>query len=269
MHSSDDKPSQDGNTKGLSGFTDVHCHCLPGLDDGPRDISEALALCRALVADGITQVVATPHQLGRFDGRCNTSKVRKAVAELQQRLNDDGIPLTVLPGADVRLDERIPQLVQCDRVLTVADGGRYLLLELPHEIFIDPRSLLEQLRQAGITTVMTHPERHAFLMQQPSYVQRWDEYRPCLQLTAASLVGEFGRHCQEAAWVLLDLDLPVVIATDAHNTDSRAPRMTAAYRCLVEEFGRAAADLMCIENPRRLVAGQEALVWSAPLRRRT
>jgi protein-tyrosine phosphatase len=239
------------------GFTDVHCHCLPGLDDGPADLAGALTLCRALVDDGITQVVASPHQLGRFDGRYDGRAVRQAVQELNQALRENGITLTVLPGADVRLDERIPQLVQSGAVVTLADGRRHLLLELPHEIFIDPRALLRQLAAAGLTAVITHPERHSVLAGHPEYVDGWREYRPCLQITAASLTGDFGPQCEAAAWAFLQIDLPIVVATDAHDTHARAPRMTAAYQRLNRRLGLSAARRLCVENTRRLVAGQE------------
>jgi protein-tyrosine phosphatase len=107
---------------------DVHCHCLPGLDDGPVNTPEALALCRDLVADGIRTVVATPHQLGRYEGRNGGPQIRAAVAQLQQALAQEQIPLVVLAGADVRIDERIPELLESGEVLAVGEAGRYLLL---------------------------------------------------------------------------------------------------------------------------------------------
>ena len=249
----------------FGGFVDVHCHCLPGLDDGPADMAETLALCRALVDDGITEVVATPHQLGRFDGHCSPQTVRRAVGQLNQALCENGILLTVLPGADVRLDERIPQLLESDRILTLADAGRHLLLELPHEVFIDPKVLLGQLCDRGVTAVITHPERHSFLMRNPTLVNRWAEYQPCLQITAGSFVGDFGQQCQEAAWAFVHAELPIVVATDAHNVGSRAPRMTAAYQRLSLELGRPAARILCMENPRRLLAGQDLVMLTIAL----
>jgi len=249
----------------LGGFVDVHCHCLPGLDDGPADMAETLTLCQALVRDGITEVVATPHQLGRFDGHCSPQTVRRAVGQLNQALCENGIILTVLPGADVRLDERIPLLLESDRILTLADAGRHLLLELPHEVFIDPKVLLGQLCDRGVTAVITHPERHSFLMRNPTLVNRWAEYQPCLQITAGSFVGEFGQQCEEAAWAFLRTELPVVVATDAHDTGSRAPRMAAAYGCLSQRLGRSAAEVLCMENPRRLLAGRELVMLTGAL----
>jgi protein-tyrosine phosphatase len=244
---------------------DIHCHCLPGLDDGPADRIGSLALCRALVQDGIKEVVATPHQLGRFDGHCGAPVVREAVGQLNAVLRDSQIPLTIHPGADVRLDERIPQLLQSGEVLTLADKGRYLLLELPHEVFIEPQFLLEGLADAGVKVVVTHPERHGFLAGNPAYVNRWAQYQPCLQITAGSFLGDFGSQSQQAAWAFLQTELPVAVATDAHDTDGRRPRMTAAWRCLSQQLGRSAADVLCVENPLRLLAGQEPVILAEVL----
>lgn len=240
-----------------AGFTDVHCHCLPGLDDGPPDVASALALCRALAADRIRTVVATPHQLGRYDGLYDAGTIRQAVTQLNELLVKAEIPLHVLPGADIRIDERIDDLVQFDRVLTIADNRRYLLVELPHEVFIDPEVLLARLGQAGLCGVITHPERHMFLAERPEYVRCWASYRPCLQITAGSFLGGFGRRSERAAWAFLQESLPVVVATDAHDTAGRAPCMTDAYRLLSRYLGRDGADTLCIENPRRLLAGED------------
>lgn len=241
-------------------FTDVHCHCLPGLDDGPADMVEALLLCRTLVADGVRTVVATPHQLGRYEGRNSGRQVRKAVEQLKHALAQAQIPLTVHAGADVRIDERIGALLEAQEVLAVGEAGRYLLLELPHEVFVDPIALLASLADMGRTAVITHPERHPFLARNPNYVQRWREYRPCLQITAASLGGGFGPLGQEAAWAFLRQPLPALVATDAHDTTARPPRMTQAYTLLTERLGRSAAQMICVENPQRVLSGQDVLM---------
>lgn len=240
-------------------FVDVHCHCLPGLDDGPEDQTGALGLCEALAADHIATVVATPHQLGRYDGRYRAPEVRQAVARLNCQLQETDVPLTVVPGADVRIDERIADLLQSDEILTAGDNGRYLLLELPHEVFVDPGMLMATLVERGVGVVVTHPERHSFLAQNPPYVRRWDSYGVALQITAASFLGEFGRRSEQAAWDFLYEPLPLLVATDAHDTVHRPPRMTQAYRLLAYELGRRVADVLCVENPRRLLAGQDLL----------
>src|SRR5688572_7333069 len=132
---------------------DIHCHCLPGLDDGPASMADAVALCRALVQDGVTTVVATPHLLGRFCEPGRASKIRQRVAELQAALLAEQIPLLIHPGADVRIDERLPQLLDAGEALTLADASRWVLLELPHEQWVDPLRIMNRLIEGGYSVI--------------------------------------------------------------------------------------------------------------------
>jgi protein-tyrosine phosphatase len=257
-------PNKLSNNPGMSGIkasncVDIHCHCLPVLDDGPINLVEAVTLCKALVADGITTVIATPHQLGRFDGCYDAMEIRKAVIGLNMTLKDHGIPLSVEPGADVRVDERIPDLLQSDRILTLADTGRYILLELPHETLIDISFLLAELDSAGVKAIISHPERNHILAREPDLILRWEEYSPCLQITAASLVGDFGQTIQRAAWQFLDMPFAVVAATDAHNMSSRSPRMTKAFEMIAINRGITAARKLCVSDPACILKGREIL----------
>ena len=169
-----------------TGFVDIHCHCLPGLDDGPKNMFESLALCQALVNDGITVAIATPHQLGQFDGLNEPEIVREAVLQLNQELENNKIPLTVMPGGDVRIDERIGLLIDAGKIQTLADGGKYILLELPSRIFIDIEPLLVELLEKGIQVILSHPERHYVLCRQYNVLPRWLNYSAHLQITAGS-----------------------------------------------------------------------------------
>src|SRR5262245_38751404 len=101
-------------------FVDVHCHILPGIDDGPKDWDSSLAMARIAVSNGIGVIVATPHQLGRYE--CNTrERILDLTAEAQRRVEREGLPLRILPGADVRIREDLAQLVGNGVVLTAAD----------------------------------------------------------------------------------------------------------------------------------------------------
>src|SRR5262245_42062706 len=108
---------------------DVHGHVLPAVDDGPQSIDDTLALCRALVRDGITDVIVTPHQLGRYEGRNLPADIRRRTAEVRMILDARRIPLRLACGGEVRVDERIGKFLEEDRILTLADNGKYLLLE--------------------------------------------------------------------------------------------------------------------------------------------
>lgn len=237
---------------------DIHCHCLPALDDGPSSIEQSLDLCRELVADGITSVVATPHQLGRYEGRNEGPTIREAVDALRQKLAAEKIPLTIFAGADVRIDERIARLIEDQRVLKLGNGG-YLLLELPHDTWIDPTSMLAELTQAGIRPIISHPERYPLVCQKPMIVDQWRRAGASLQLTSGSLTGDFGQTPQRAAWYWLETGQAALISSDAHNVTSRPPRMSAAIELIGRRLGEAVARRVCIENPARVLKGAALL----------
>ena len=238
---------------------DIHCHCLPGLDDGPDTLEESLDLCRALTKDGITKVIATPHQLGRYDGMSRAKRVRAAVDELNVALEENQIPLTVLPGADVRVDERIPILLETGTVLTEADAGRHLLIELLPEIFVELKPLIVKLAARGIKTIISHPERNWFLARCPLDVRPWLAEGASLQITAGSLLNKFGPEAKQNAWMWLESGMVDLVASDAHDTVSRKPLMSAAIKAIAERLGHMEARRICIENPLRVLKGQDLL----------
>jgi len=241
---------------GRQQYVDIHCHCLAGFDDGPATRPEAFALCRALVDDYVRTVIATPHQLGRFNDCNEAAQVREAVSLLNEELKSRDIALAVMPGGDVRVDERVCKLLEADKILTLADGGRYILLELPHEIFIDIEPLLVELASLSIQAIISHPERHSVLSRQPKVLLKWLSHSAYLQVTAGSLIGEFGLAAQRAAWQLLDSGLASLVATDSHDLDGRRPRMSLAFDRISIKLGGTIARQLCIENPLRVLKGQ-------------
>lgn len=261
IYPEDDNLTENESTsaKGAGGwqYIDIHCHCLAAVDDGPATMVETLALCRALIEDGIGTVIATPHQLGRFSDCNEASQIREAISVLQGQLQRNGIALTVMPGGDVRVDERICQLLRADRILTLADGGRYILLELPHEIFINIEPLLGELASMGLQAILSHPERHPVLSRQPDLLRDWLANGVHLQVTAGSLLGEFGPSVQRAAWHFMASGWVSFVATDAHDLHGRRPLMTAAFEHISARLGAAAARLVCIENPLRILKSED------------
>lgn len=240
-------------------YTDLHCHCLPSLDDGPVDTTESLAMCRALVADGITKVIATPHQLGRFDGLYEAGDIRSAVTDFKTQLADAGVPLEVLAGAEIRVDERIISLLEEDRILTLADGGRFLLLELMPDIMIDVSFLIDQLADRGVTTIIAHPERCEYLGRNLQVVSKWLDIGAKLQVTACSLIGQCGTFAKKFGWNLLERNWVSYIATDAHSLEIRRPAMKAAYDAISETFGRQRAEELCVINPDEVASTADSL----------
>jgi len=236
---------------------DIHCHCLPAIDDGPETMADAIALCRALVADGISTVIATPHQLGRFNDCNHSDRVRHAVAALNEELKKNDIDLSAVPGGDVRVDERICSLLEKDEILTLADGKKYILLELPHRSFIDIEPLLIDLDALGIQSIISHPERHPVLAKRPEVLLKWLTHSAHVQITTSSLLGTFGSRIQRSAWQFLDSGIASIVATDAHNLNVRRPCISTAYQQISLKLNRHIAHLVCIENPLRILNAQD------------
>ena len=240
---------------GCTRSVDVHCHVLPGLDDGPANLTESLNLCQALVEDGITDVIATPHQLGRWDGANHPLEVRDSVSDLQSRISNAKIALNVYPGAEVRLDERIPQMIGSGGVTTLADHGTYLLLELPHGFSPNPRTLVPYLTAAGTRIILAHAERSDTLVTNWRTVEAWVGQGVALQINASSLMVPDARA--EAAWSWLERGWVSLVASDAHGTGNRRPRMSEALDLIVRELGTETAQRVCIDNPARVLDGLE------------
>jgi protein-tyrosine phosphatase len=236
-------------------FVDIHCHLLPGTDDGAADWGESLAMARLAVDDGIATVIATPHQLGNY--RANGGEeIRRRTTELQSRLQAAGVPLAVLPGADVRVDADIVEQLAAGDVLTLGDHGRHVLVELPHELYLPLGPLVARLARQNIVAILSHPERNEGILRQPAVVGPLVEAGCLLQITAGSVCGAFGPRCQQLAERLLAEGYSHFIATDAHGSRSRRPLMRRAFERAIELTDVETATRLCSTNPGLVANGQ-------------
>ncbi|MBN2295321.1 MAG: hypothetical protein JXM70_23020 [Pirellulales bacterium] len=229
-------------------FVDIHCHLLPGVDDGPGDWDEALLMAQQAAADGIETVIATPHHLGAY--RTNDGhSIRSRTARLQEFLNRQNVPLRVLPGAEVRIEADLVNRIREGEILTLADRGRYVLLELPHDVCLPIERLLEDLGRAGLTGVLAHAERNMAVMSRPLLAESLVKSGCLLQVTAGSIMGSFGRQVEETALRLIRQGIVHFVATDAHSSRSRRPLMHRTFDRLNELVGYTAARKLCCQNP--------------------
>ena len=237
-------------------FTDIHCHIIPCIDDGAENLAESILMARKAVSEGTKALIATPHQLGS-NRKVTAVAIKNGVSLLQNHLDVENIELTVLPGADIRIDPELPKLLKHGKVLTLADRGKHVLLELPHETYFPLDSLLKALRKQGLVGILSHPERNRGIMKNPDVM--WDvvEAGGLLQITAASLTGAFGSSCQEIAELAVDEGLLHFIASDAHDTKHRPFGMRDAYDTICDMAGEELADLVCCENPARVFEGDD------------
>jgi len=239
-------------------FVDIHCHLLPGIDDGAADLETSLAMAQMAVDEGIETLVATPHQLGNF-AHNRGADIRRAVADLQKKLATAAVPLRILPGGDVRIEPELVALVRRGEVLTLADRGRHVLLELPHELYVPLEPILDELDRAGLVGILSHPERNQGILRRPAVCGPLVDRGCLLQMTAGSLLGSFGPASGQLAEMLLTDGLVHFLATDAHGIRGRRPRMRAAFERAAELVGYEHAVSLCCGNPARVAAGEDVV----------
>ena len=181
------------------------------------------------------------------------SEVRGGVAHLQQALDRQRIPLRVHAGAEVRIDERIPSLLQANRLLTLADRGQFLLLELPTSSMVSPDAIANVLSAANVHIVLAHAERYDSLHRDPGLAKAWLDAGFILQVNASSLLDDAPANSRDAALAWLAQGWISLIATDSHGTTARRPRMTEAIEFLDREFGPEVVKQICLTNPAKLL----------------
>jgi protein-tyrosine phosphatase len=240
---------------------DLHCHILPDIDDGPETWGESLEMARMAVSDGIRTVVATPHLFRHRRVNLSDLNYKEAilekVGELGARLAQDQIPLEVLVGCDFPLSWEALELLQQDQVLTINNGGRYLLLELP-DLSLPPTTeeICYVLQCRGITPIITHPERHFMIQENPEKLGRLLELGCLAQMTAGSLTGLFGRQVARLSRALVKKGYIKIVASDAHSCRGRTPELRKAVALLARLIGKKAAMDMVTSIPEKIIRGE-------------
>ena len=231
---------------------DLHSHLLPGIDDGSKDLAMSLAMARMAATDGISTIACTPHIL---PGVYNNSgpAIRRAVAQLAESIAKAGIPITVVTGADVHIAPDLVVQLRDGHVLTLNDS-RYLLLEPPHHV-VPPRleDLIFGLQAAGYVPILTHPERLSWIEGHYDLIGRLVSNSVLMQITAGSVLGRFGRRPRYWAERMLDEGLCHLLATDAHNTEQRPPRMADASDVVAQRLGDDEAINLVLKRPQGIL----------------
>ena len=231
---------------------DIHCHLLPGIDDGPPNLEAALALARALVDDKVHHVVCTPHVFpGRFENR--RSGIAADFANFQRELSAAGIDLTLSFAGEVRLTPEVLPLLDAEELPylgRLASGEATVLLEMPDgQIPLGSERFVGRLLSKGVRPVLAHPERNRAVMEDHHRLEPFIDMGCMLQLTAASVVGLFGEKAHTTARHLLEAGWVQAVASDAHNLGGRKPRMSQARAWLTKHYGAKVASQLLVMGP--------------------
>ena len=244
---------------------DLHCHYLPGIDDGAQTLEESLDLARAAVAAGIHTAVMTPHvHPGRYEN--NRATITRLCTAFQRVLMHREIPLSIRVGGEVRISAEILPMVEQDEIpfLGTMDGYRIMLLEFPHShLLLGADKLVGWLLARRIRPLIAHPERNKEVMRNIEKLAPFVSAGCLLQLTGGSVVGHFGKPAQECARNLIERGWASVVATDAHNLEHRPPCLDTARDALLKIGGETLARQMTLDTPARIIAGNTAIAANA------
>jgi protein-tyrosine phosphatase len=242
-------------------MVDIHCHILPGVDDGSQSWEMTTEMCRAAVADGITHIVATPHANHRYEYD------RERFAEMLAQLHDSANgKLSFSLGCDFHFSyENIQDALEHPRRYTIGDT-RYLLIEFS-DYGIPPtvREEVLALQSRGMVPIITHPERNQWLLKKPELVLELMEQGCLVQVTASAATGAWGSRSRRMVEWLLEHKAIHVIASDAHDPVRRTPVISEARKAIAKLAGAEVAQALADDNPAAIVEGRN-LPWAKQIR---
>ena len=236
---------------------DLHCHLLPGIDDGPETMEEALALAAHAVRNGIVRAVVTPHiHVGRY--RNELASITADLTRFRTELKRRNIPLELGLGGEVRLGEDIIAMVAEERIpyLGERDGYRIMLLELPHShVPVGSDKFVGWLLKQKIRPMIAHPERNKDVHHDINKITPFVSMGCWLQVTAGAVAGNFGEPSRKRAVQLLERGWVAVLASDAHNLEHRPPELEPGRRAAAAIVGEEESWKLVRDTPLAIVAG--------------
>lgn len=229
---------------------DLHCHMLPGVDDGADTEEDALLMAQVAVESGVTDVVLTPHcnVPGQFDNYRDSALLAR-FRRFEALLRQEELPLSLHRGMEVFVTPELPELLERGALLTLG-GSRYLLVEFAFgeaAWFVD--DALRHIRTQGLIPVVAHPERYYFIQDEPRHLLHWVNDGYALQLNKGSFFGMFGRHAARTAHWCLDCGCLHLIGSDAHSPYRRTPRLNDIYDLVADTVSPETARLLLHDNP--------------------
>ena len=231
---------------------DLHCHILPGIDDGAEDLDASIAMAEKAISQGITHILCTPHHNnGSYINP--KAEVLAHVAKLQAELDRHNLPLTLFEGQEVRITGSLIDEIKQDRILFADVGDTYILIEFPTmDVPAYTEQLFFELRALGKVPIIVHPERNAKFRENPNRLIPYLEMGCLAQLTAPSYVGIFGKSIQKTAKLMVEHHLVQMVASDAHGVHKRNFYLKEAFEeishdlspDLVQQMEQVAKDII-------------------------
>lgn len=231
---------------------DLHCHIIPGIDDGSNSLYESLEMARIAAHDGIKAIVATPHV---YQGTPSPEKIADNIKQLKEEIKKNGINIKIFPGAEIAFPAEIDDLKNYS-----INRTNNVLVEFPHNYLpISAANYISNVVSKGFAPIIAHPERNLAILRNPAKLFELIKKGAYVQLTSSSISGDFGKEIQALCVFLLKKKVVHLIASDSHGTGFRKPVLTNAIRYAEKFLDIEYINRLTYENPLRILEGRKAL----------
>ena len=239
---------------------DLHAHILYGLDDGPDTQEQTMAMLRIAVEEGIHTMVVTPHFIHGANAY-DAHQYHVRLAEIQEQILTEALPITLLPGNEMMMDEWTLKNYQSQSARTLADS-RYALVEFPLvEIPHYAENIIDGLLEEGLIPLIAHPERYPEVQEDPGLMERFI-HRGCLmQVNSGSITGIYGKKPAHTAKTLIQHHMVHVVASDCHTPGRRSPRLKEARNLVHSWMGTEVATQLFEANPAAILNNQSVDIF--------
>lgn len=228
-------------------LVDIHVHLLAGMDDGPKTADDALSMCKMMVEQGIRYAAAGAHQNNVYPDN-SPEKIRAATDKLAEQLKFNEVSLEVRPCAEVMVGIDTLDRLNRGELMTVGDTGRYLLIEMPHNLCVELKWLVQELDDRNIQPILGHAERSPEVLHDAGRAEALIQAGCLLQVSSKSITDPPSRQDGIAIRNWFKRRMVHVLGSDGHSPRRRPPVMAAAYRQIVKWVGKAEADRIASAN---------------------
>ncbi len=237
---------------------DLHCHILPGLDDGAKNLEEAVEMAKIAEKEGIERIVATPHLFRENFLNEGLGIIEEKRKELSRALEANDIHVELLSGAEVHIAHNLMEEIKKNRNYLVVNRSSYMFVEFPsRHVFSGYKELFFELMSESIIPVIAHPERNSVFVRNPSFLYDLVQMGSLAQANSGSLYGMYGREVEQAACRFLEMNLIHFIGSDGHNTNTLAPRLSEARERTERIIGKKGAMALVKDNPGAVLEDKE------------
>ena len=200
-------------------FKDIHCHLLPGIDDGSNSIEESIEILRRAEKEGVSEIVLTPHYIENTRYNCNNKNKKESFEILIKAIRQAGINIKLYLGNENYMSNNFIELLNNDEIMTI-NNSRYLLFEFPlSQPYKNSKDYLYELVTKGYVPILAHPERYRDFQKNPSLVEEYTRMGILLQGNYKSLLGKYGRKAKKTLKILLKKDLITFLGSDIHHIE--------------------------------------------------